>query len=74
MHGIHNNIVHEVSEGMQGVSQTTSKDYVTIQQAIKYTIAWAHKGWVKLMQLVQLVLPEGWRHLLLTTRMVQNQR
>ena len=48
---IHNNIAHEVSEGMQGVSWMTSKDYITIKQAIKYAITWAHKAWVKLMQL-----------------------
>ena len=48
---IHNNIVHKVSEGKQGMLWTTSKDYITIKQAIKYSITWAHKAWVKLMQL-----------------------
>ena len=48
---IHNNIVHKVSEGKQGVLWTTFKDYITIKQAIKYSITWAHKAWVKLMQL-----------------------
>ena len=47
---IHNNIVQEASEGMQGVSWTTSKEYITIKQPIKYAIAWAYKARVKLMQ------------------------
>ena len=56
IHNIHNNIVHEVSEGMQGVLWMTSKEYITIKQAIKYSIIWDHKAWVNLMQLAQLVL------------------
>ena len=71
---IHKNIVDEVSEGIQGVSWTISKEYITIKRAIKSAITWTHKAWVKLMQLgtsVQLALPEA---MLLTTRMFQNQR
>ena len=35
---IHNHIVHEVSEGMQGMLWMSSKEYITIKQAIKYAI------------------------------------
>ena len=56
---IYNNIVHEVNGGMQGVSWMTSKEYITIKRAIKYAIMWDYKAWMKLMQLAQLVLPEG---------------
>ena len=38
------NIVDEISEGIQSMSWMTSKEY-------RYTITWAHKGWLKLMQL-----------------------
>ena len=55
IHDIHNNIVHEVSEEKQGVLWTTSKDYITIKQAIKCSITWAHKAWVKLMQLAEAI-------------------
>ena len=46
-----NNIIDEVSEGIQGVSWKTSKEYITIKQTIKYTITWAHKTWLKLLQI-----------------------
>ena len=58
-------VLEAVSEWRQGVSWITSKDYITIKQAIKHTITWAHKAWVKLIQLgtswaqMQLVLPEA---------------
>ena len=60
MFNIHNNIIHDVSEGMQGISWTTAKQYITIKRAIKYTITWAHKAWVKLMQLGTSAISATW--------------
>ena len=63
IHNIHNNLVDEVKEGMQGMSWMIFKEYITIKQAIVYTITCLEltKAWPKLMQLdtVQLVLPEA---------------
>ena len=57
---IHNNIVYEVNEGMQGVLWKTSKEYITIKWAIQYAITWAHKAWVKLMQLDTRSISATW--------------
>ena len=46
------NIVDEVSERIQGMSWMTSKEYITI----KYTIIWAYKGWLKMMQLATSII------------------
>ena len=32
----------------------TFKEYIIIKQAIKYTITWANKAWLKLMQISHL--------------------
>ena len=36
---------------MQGVSWMTSKECITIKWAIKYAMTWAHKAWLKLLQI-----------------------
>ena len=59
---IHNNIVHKVSEGMQEISWMTSKEHITIKQAIKCAITWAHKAWVKFMQLGTSAISATWSH------------
>ena len=64
IHDIHNNIVHEVSEGMQGVSWTTSKEYINIKRAIKYAITLAHNARVKLMQLGISAISATWSHVI----------
>ena len=65
---IHNNIVDEDSEEMQGMSWITSKECNTIQRAIKYAITWAHKEWLKMMQLATNTIIATQSYLLLTIK------
>ena len=83
---LHVSTVHTISQlfdmsvwhgpkiGRARLSWTTSKEYVTIKWAIKYSIIWAHKAWLKLMQLGTSAISAIWSHLLLITRIFQSQR
>ena len=64
MRDIHKSIVDEVSEGIQGMSWAISKEYITIKQAIKYTITWTNKAWVKMMQLGTSAISATWNHVI----------
>ena len=64
---IYNNIVHKVSGGIQ------LRCNITPKQAIKYAITWAHKAWVKMMQLGTSAISVT-STMLLNKRMFQNQR